>query len=293
MIGVNFWERLQRLDRRVIFILIAAVVAIPLIWPPRPKLQISPPTQKVFDYIEKLPPGSVVALCFDYGPSSAPELDPMAYAILRQCLTKGVKVIVMTLDITGKQMKSHALNRVVAQLEQEGVKPVAGDDYLDLPYQPGYTAVVLGMGEDVHKVFPIGTAGGKTQPIGTWPLMDRVHTMRDLSLVVDLASSNTPTMWVLYGASRFGVKVAAGVTAVMVMDYYPFLQSKQLVGLLGGMKGAAEYEQLLKKPGLGMSGMGGQKWGHLVIIAFVVVGNIGYFASRRAARRAAGAAEVG
>ena len=290
---MNIWERLQRIDRRLIFVLIAAVVAVPLIWPPQPQLQISPPTRQVYDFLEKLEPGSVVAICFDYGPSSAPELDPMAYAIIRQCLTKRLKVLVMTLDITGKQMKTHALNRVVRQVQQEGVKVVGGEDYLDLPYQPGYSAVVLGMGEDVHKVYPVATADGQQQPIGAWPLMGRVRTIRDIALIVDLASSNTPSMWVAYGGSRFGAKIAAGVTAVMVMDYYPFLQSKQLVGLLGGMKGAAEYEQLLGKPSIGMSGMGGQRWGHLVIIAFVLLGNIGYFAARRAARRAAQAPEVG
>jgi len=39
--------------------------------------------------------------------------------------------------------------------------------------------------------------------------------------------------------------VAVGVTAVMAADLYPYLQSGQLVGMLAGLKGAAEYEKLV------------------------------------------------
>jgi hypothetical protein len=39
--------------------------------------------------------------------------------------------------------------------------------------------------------------------------------------------------------------VAVGVTAVMAADMYPYLQSGQLIGMLSGLKGAAEYEKLV------------------------------------------------
>ncbi len=289
---MSIWDRLQTIDRRLIFVLIGLVVAVPLVWPPKLKLEISPPTKAVYDYIETLKPGSVVAIAFDYGPSSAPELDPMAYSLMRQSLTNDVSVIVLTLNVQGKQLKTHALSSVVRQLRAEGVELVGGEDYLDLPYEPGYSMVVLGMGTDLHRFFRVATADGKTQPIGAWPVMQRVRRLSDIALTVDLASSDTPGTWVAYGQARFGAKIAAGVTAVMAADYYPFLQSKQLVGLINGLKGAAEYEQLLGQPGLGLSGMGAQRLGHIVIIVFVLLGNLAYFASRRTARRTQGSSGV-
>ena len=47
------------------------------------------------------------------------------------------------------------------------------------------------------------------------------------------------------------------------------------------MKGAAEYEQLIGKPGTASVGMDAQSLTHLLIVIFVIVGNIQYFLSKR------------
>jgi len=58
-------------------------------------------------------------------------------------------------------------------------------------------------------------------------------------------------------------------------------EQQQLVGLLGGLKGAAEYELLINKPGFATKGMDAQSVAHLIIILFILIGNIGYFATRK------------
>jgi hypothetical protein len=63
----------------------------------------------------------------------------------------------------------------------------------------------------------------------------------------------------------------------MATSFYPFLSAGQMVGLLGGLKGAAEYEMLIDKPGMGQRGMDAQSVCHLVIILLVIAGNVGYF----------------
>ncbi|MFQ6003090.1 MAG: hypothetical protein ACE5KJ_05025, partial [Candidatus Zixiibacteriota bacterium] len=63
--------------------------------------------------------------------------------------------------------------------------------------------------------------------------------------------------------------------------FYPFLASGQIVGLLGGLKGAAEYEILIQKPGMGQRGMDAQSVSHLVIILLVILGNTSYFLRRK------------
>jgi hypothetical protein len=67
--------------------------------------------------------------------------------------------------------------------------------------------------------------------------------------------------------------------------YYP----KQLIGLLGGVKGAAEYEfelatkyprfKQVEAPGIKM--MGPQTLAHVVIIAFILLGNVAFLRTRR------------
>jgi hypothetical protein len=61
-----------------------------------------------------------------------------------------------------------------------------------------------------------------------------------------------------------------------------------MVGLMGGIKGAAEYEALLRDtypryrgtPMRGSRTMGPQTVAHLVIMLFIVIGNIAYFMTR-------------
>ena len=92
---------LSRLDRRIIFLFIALSVAVPLILKvviPHPP---SPIVQNIFDKIESLEPGSKVVLSLDYGPSTAPENQPMAESITRHVLTKDCKLYILALWATG------------------------------------------------------------------------------------------------------------------------------------------------------------------------------------------------
>ena len=82
--------------------------------------------------------------------------------------------------------------------------------------------------------------------------------------------------------------LAGGVTAVEAPLLYPYYP-KQLVGLLGGLQGAAEYENALVNayPQFEASStqaiqrMGPQTVAHLVIIFFIILGNIAFLAGRR------------
>ena len=64
-------------------------------------------------------------------------------------------------------------------------------------------------------------------------------------------------------------------------QFYPFIQSKQIKGFLGGLKGAAEYEKLVGEPSLGTAGMDAQSIAHLIIILFIILSNIFVFLERR------------
>ena len=70
--------------------------------------------------------------------------------------------------------------------------------------------------------------------------------------------------------------MSAGVTAVSAPRFYSYLDAKQLVGLLGGLRGAAVYESLVGEKGKGLSGMDAQSIAHLVIIFFILLSNVLY-----------------
>ena len=81
--------------------------------------------------------------------------------------------------------------------------------------------------------------------------------------------------------------MGGGCTAVSAPLLYPYYPN-QLIGLLGGAKGAAEYENALitaypqyeNKRMAGMSLMVSQTVSHMVIIFFIIFGNVLYFLHR-------------
>jgi hypothetical protein len=111
--------------------------------------------------------------------------------------------------------------------------------------------------------------------------MKDIKTLADIPLIVTISGTAVIDSWIAYAGARYHKKVAAGATAVMVPQFYPYLQTGQLEGLLGGLKGAAEYEKLIQRPDQATIGMDVQSVVHFLIVFLVILGNIGYFIQRR------------
>ncbi|MFP4249938.1 MAG: hypothetical protein ACLFU7_09790 [Armatimonadota bacterium] len=278
---MNVWERLLELDRRWVFAGMALAVVLPIVTGyALPQGKPAPPTVAVYDYIEAIEPGEVVMVAFDYSPSSMPELHPQALAVVRHLMQRNIRVISVSLNAQGT-----ALGREVMATIGEEVGARDGVDYAHLGFKPGGSQVILGMGESIERVYPT-TADGR--PTATLPVMEGVETYDDIALLVDFAAGNIPFAWIAYAGERYDQQLVTGITAVMATDLYPYLQSDQLIGLINGLKGAAEYERLMDLDPVeapGMLGMSAQSIAHLLIIVLVIVGNIAYFAAGRHRRR--------
>ena len=266
-------ERLSSPDRRLIFVLVALAVIIPTLARVSLPIHVAGPTRNVYDSVEALPEGSVVIVSFDYGPASMAELQPMGLAVLRHLFSKRIKVIGMALWPTGVPLGDEALTTIADEFGAQ-----EGEDYVYLGYRAGTVNVILRMGEDIHAVFDTDTRG---VPLSERPMMQSIHTYNDIDLLIDLGAGDSPEWWVTYGYTRYHQKVAAGVTGVIVSQLYPYIQTGQLVGLMPGLLGAAEYETLVEHPAKATLGMSVQSMVHLLLIALIIVGNVTYFLIRR------------
>lgn len=261
------------MDRRIVFILVALAVIVPMLLPVSLPVSISNPTQRLYDYIDRLPPDSNILLAFDYGPSSMPELSPMAKALLKQCFEKGIHVIGFTLIADATTLVDTLMTEAAAA---NGA--VDGEDYVFLGFRPGATQVILGMGTDIPNIFDSDYNG---TPIADIPMMAGIQNYDQIALLIDLASSSTTEAWITYANTEYNLQIAAGVTGVMISQMYPFLQTGQLVGLISGIMGAAEYESLIETPGQGMLRLNIASFVHLLIVVLVIIGNIIFFNQRR------------
>jgi hypothetical protein len=257
------------MSRQLIFVLVALSVAVPLVIRIGLPNEVTSEVMEVYEEIDRLDSGSVVLVSFDHEASSLPEVKPMAQAILRHCFAKKLKVIGLALLAEGTAIGEQILRETGHEYQAE-----YGKDYVFLGFRPQFQAAILGMGEDIRRVFPEDYSN---TPLIRLPMMGNVKNYKDISLIISVTDGDMPVWWVDYAVSRYHKRLAVAATAVMATSFYPFLSSGQMMGLLGGLKGAAEYEMLIDKPGMGQRGMDAQSVCHLVIILLVVIGNVGYF----------------
>ena len=277
----TFWQRVLGIDRRWIFLLVALGVALPLLFPVNLPVAPSPRVKAFYDTIESAKPGSLVLISMDYEPDIMAELHPMSIAVLRHCFRRGLKPVIVTLYPAAPGLIERALD--VAGTA-EGKKRY--DDYVFLGYKSGNQAVVLGLGENIKGLYPRDFYGRSTSDI---PLMKSVNSYSDFALLINLSGSTVADYYIRIGASRYHRTMVLGSTAVMAADYYPYLSSGQIKGLIGGMKGAAEYERLVGFVGDARHGMDAQSLVHVIVVALVLLGNIALFATGTLGRRGGGA----
>jgi hypothetical protein len=270
--------KFSRVDRRWIFLIIGLSVLLPLFFPIGLPIRATDTTQRVYDTFDNLKPNSKVLLSCEYGPSTKPEIHPMVIAVLHQLFRNDHKVYVTCLWPDGQFLASEALNEVAGDYGK-----VYGEDYVILGYRPGSEAVIKGMVRDLRAIFSTDVKGTKVEEIS---MMNGVYKFEDFDFLFSASAGFPGSLeWMQYATDNTDVEMSTGTTSIMVNDIMPFVVSDQIQGILAGMPGAAEYEKLVGKPGIGTSGMDAQSLAHLVIVFFIVFGNIGYFIERRTKRK--------
>jgi len=271
-----FYDLLMNVDRRVIFLVIAAAVALPLVFPLHLPVQISPEARAYFDEIERLQPGDQIILSFDYEPDTMAELDPMSYATLRHAFRKRLSVIALTTYAGGPGIALRVLGETAAEFGQQ-----YGTDYVFLGYNPDYSATILRMGESIQATFPTDHFG---TPADSLALLQGIDRYADIELLVSISASALTEYWIIWAGGNYGQRIIAGNSAIQAVLIYPYYDSRQLSGFLGGLKGAAEYEKLIEHEGAGLRGMDAQSMAHLLIVCFIVLGNVGLVMQKLRAR---------
>jgi len=270
---MNFAERMLHIDRRLIFLLIGVCTLLPLLYPVGLAIKVSPEVHGVYDYIEALPEGSIFLLSMDYDPASKPELYPQAVALLRHAFRKNLRVIGMTLWLPGTGLAEQVMTKVAGEMGK-----VSGKDYVFLGWSPGSGSLIINMGQDLYKAFPTDYY---SQPTRKLAVLKGIQTLRDVNYVVSLAAGTSGIeTWYVYGKDKYKFELGGGCTGVIAPGLYPLLRSGQINGLIGGMRGAAEYEVLIGQKERAVAGMDAQSATHFAIILLVILCNVFYLLIR-------------
>ena len=287
---------LGKLDRRYIFLLIGLSVLIPLIKPNWINIPIKTTnnSQIVFNELNKLNEGDKVLVSFEYGASTKPEIHPMSVAVLQHLFSKGVKVYTVPLWPEGLMMAKYALQEVV---DSELFNITEHIDFVSLPYKAGGEIIIRGIATDLRSIFTQDVNNILLEQI---PMMEGVNKISDFDFVFDL-SAGVPgnAEWVQFACDEYNVPLSSGCTSIMVTDAIPYVESGQIRGILAGMPGAAEYEQMVFNylnnletnehmnpdvevlPGKATSRMSAQSIAHVLMVIFIILGNISYYLLRK------------
>jgi hypothetical protein len=233
-----------------------------------------------------------ILMSLDYGPATVPENDPMVHAVARHALEKNLKLYLITIWATGGPAIDNLIRTVILT---DFPEKKYGEDWVNLGYKVGNQGLIQSLTSDFRGQYTTDVGWGENAPraVGDIPMMRPISTVRDFAMIVGVGSGFPGLKeWVQFAGDPAGVPVGGGVTAVEAPLLYPYYP-QQLVGLMGGLLGAAEYERLVTEhyPRFQLAAqtalvrMFPQTVAHLVIIAFVIIGNVSYFAQRRRGRR--------
>ncbi len=280
------YELLKNLDRRWVFLLMGLAVGVPILL----ELQFpETPTKladQVFEEIEDLKPGDKVLLAFDFDPASEGELGPMATAFVRQCCEKKLKMYFLALWPVGPQMIDESINKVI---KADFPHLVYGEDYVNLGFKPGQEGVIKVIITDLRQLYTTDARGTNIDQI---PMCRGIDNLQDMDMIINVSAGYPGTKeWVQYAATPYPdkIRLVAGCTGVQAPLLYPYL-GDQLPGLLGAIKGAAEYEKLVIDKYGGPNPdpkyleakrrMGPQLIAHLLMILLIIAGNYVFFTQR-------------
>jgi hypothetical protein len=267
-----WYVRIQNIPKPIIYLFLIAVLILPLFRPLRLPLALSEHTKKAYELVESLPEGSYVFHSVGILPASDAELWPQMLAMSRHYMEKGLRVIYWSYAQEGLMYADKIRTEIAPEYDYE-----YGEDYVILPFKAGQETAIVAL-KDFYAVFSVDGYG---TPLNQLSMLNEFSGIEDLSLIVVNTGGDDVTYYIRHIEPLFNTPVIAAGTGPVLPVIGPFLGSRQVRGAVIGISGAAEYEMLADVPGTAIGAMDAQQLGHVVIVAMVLLGNIGYLFQRK------------
>jgi len=269
----SIFAQLQRIDNRYIYLLLIMSLMAPFLLPLGLPVPVTQSTRAVYDTIESVPAGSKVLFCWDTTSGVYAELGPQGIAVLQHLVSKSAKIYAV--GFANEESQTLVEMQMRPKVDMSGKK--YGEDYVNLGFYAGTEVSMAAFASDVQKLVRKDYYG---TPVESIPMMKQVSTARDFSLLVLIAGGEQMATYLRQFHAPYKIKFVAGTQAVLYPTWLPYVSSGQVAGLLNGLVAAAEYEILIRKFGVGVASADALSMSHLLIVAFIALGNMGYFYDR-------------
>lgn len=265
--------------RRIIFLLMALAVAIPMIRGWKMPMAASWPAQNLYDAIEKMPDNKIVVVSANWDAGTKGESDPQVTALIYQLAKSGKRFAIWGWAYpSGPELTQRIAEPITKQFGRK-----YGVDWVNWGYTTGGNPMIRGWAKDIVSTLKTDY---KHQALGKLPFMQNIRSAKDIGVLVEVSGSQvggvaTVVTYISLIHGVYNTPIGYACTGVMASEAFPYLDSKQLTGMMRGLVGAAEYETLAGHPGAATRRMSAQSFAHLLIIILIIIGNVGYFMRRK------------
>ena len=269
---------LQNIDRRILYVLVALIISVPLVVQPNyhPGIVFSE-VSRAYRVLDTVPEGKTVFISTIFSGSTEAENGEQTKVIVRHLFQKRQPFVMISWDQAGNRLSYDMTSKIADEMGME-----YGTDWLHLGYRiPNLQTMLRGFGQDFRGTFKTDFHGDS---LDKTPLGARLKNARDFGAVVEITPSATLESWIAYFCEPYHVPLVYCPAAVLAASAYPFLDTGQVAGMLNGVVGAAQYETLLgrtDKPTSAGAMSLSLSLAHIVILAFILLGNLAYWLEKR------------
>lgn len=274
----GIWSRLENVPREILYGLLLIAFIIPMVRPIGFPIPISEESRIWYNTIEALPQGSVILIDFGYSGGGEPELGPMAVAVYNHIFERGgLKAIAMSTSLEGPLLWDKAM----AEINPARYGAEYGVDYINIGYIAGTETAMAAVGKDLRATMSTDYRGVS---LDQYTIMQGINSAADFDLLICYTTGGDQSEgWVRQWYTPYKVPYLCSVLAMMVPTMLPYRNAGQIVALLAGAT-SGQMESLVKVPARGIKSADVITVTHILVLAFVVIGNVAYYASKATRR---------
>jgi hypothetical protein len=252
--------------------------------PPEVYPHVWPGVRAAYEAIEALPDGSVVLVDWAYDPATAGEMDLVARPVVQHLLAQNANLVVMSQLPLGPASARRLIAATGRPVVGEVMMRMLDPSLVEGGFLPGGAATLPLLGQAPPVGLPVDLQGRAARTRAPLAALD--VTPPALTIVI-ATRSDAVQRWLEQVQPLNGVPTLAVVSAAADPVIRPYLDSGQLVGLVGGYSGGMGYQSYMAQPPDRVEQtkfwrqIHGHNWALVLLLFLIVLSNLVPYLARK------------
>lgn len=270
---MSITEKLEKLDKRIIYIVLFLVVALFSLYPMGLSVQIAQWNRDSYNTIEGLEPGDIVLMWSNVEPRRVEMKDAAIVAIKHLFSKEGIKMIF----VQSRPLAPPLLESYIEMAKPESYGKEYGIDWINLGYIAGRETMAAALGSDLKGLVNLDKYGNQLETLQLW---NEVSGISDVKLIVAATNGGCVDYLARQLQTAYGTPIVFFGESDQLSSRMFYYTAGQFPGMTAGYNDIAGYEQLTGFIGKASKMTDVLSGSHIAVIIFMVLGNIGYLGKK-------------